>query len=295
MVKRVHERVLQTVGLVVALGALGAVAGDDPSNFSPSQFPGEVYQMDPQGLYAIVNVENLPASNHRNWKAEDRTTRPEYGRNHVGDHFFTYQGPKYVGVHPDTDHSRQGDKDSWLVFKFMVPQGQGGYYKMLVRKSHLLHDGDNDCWVGYIGMPKSVVIGRYGWGARNYFTWGNTNMEDNRKGFQLSEGLNAVYVGGRSQGFAVCRIAVYKASGGDESAAENTATPESPVVGATSTVDFVPRSGLSAAPGVARVFDLSGRNIGILTGAGTQSMRAASNRVLIRRSNRSAQPLMLRR
>ncbi|MBD3240742.1 MAG: hypothetical protein GF331_09175 [Chitinivibrionales bacterium] len=221
-----RRRFSASVVLTLAV-VLGARAGDDPSDYSPADFPGPVYQVDPAGLYAVVDIENLPAVQTSAWSQENNSTAPEYGNNYTGTHFYIYRGPNYTGSHPDANHTRQGDKNTWLTFKVHIPSGGAGLYKMAVYKSHLLHDGDNDCWIGYIGMPASVPIGRYGWGARDRFSWGNQSMEDNRDGFALEEGLNAVYVGGRSKGFAVSRIAIYKATGGNKTKALNPSTPQS--------------------------------------------------------------------
>lgn len=211
---------------VLAVSASG-FAGDDPTDLSPSSMPGDVYVLDEQYLSAIVEAEKLPGSNSSSWVHETSATRPQNGTNYLGDGFVRYVGPTFTGVHPDANHTRQGDKETWLVFKVRIPSGQGGLYKMLVRKSHILEDGDNDCWIGYIGMPSNVPIGRYGWGARETFSWGNMNMEDNPDGFQLNAGLNAVFVAGRSKNFCVDRIAIYKAQGGNASYARNINAPES--------------------------------------------------------------------
>ncbi|MBD3242071.1 MAG: hypothetical protein GF331_15885 [Chitinivibrionales bacterium] len=233
-----HSRSL-ILTLIATLTA-AAFAGDNPSNLSPSQMPGETYLLHETYLAAIVEAEKLPGAQSSSWVFETDATRPENGDNYLGDGFLRYVGPRFTGVHPDADHTRQGDKDTWLVFKVKIPAGQGGMYKMLVRKSHVLEDGDNDCWIGFIGMPQSTPIGRYGWGGRGTFNWGNTNMEDNPDGFPLVAGLNAVYVAGRSKDFCVDRISIYKAEGGLIGYAQSLIAPESPTEGSTAAATLTP-------------------------------------------------------
>lgn len=262
------------IAVLTAALSTAAVAGDNPSNLSPSQLPGDVYLLHETHLAAIVEAENLPGANSSSWTFETAATRPENGDNYTGDHFLRYVGPQFTGVHPDESHTRQGDKDTWLVFKVRIPAGQGGLYKMLVRKSHVLHDGDNDCWIGFIGMPQSTPIGRYGWGPRGYFSWGNMTMEDNKDGFPLSEGLNAVYVAGRSKDFCVDRISIYKADGGLKGYASSTQAPESLTEGSTGIAPATPLTVARHAPVKgALIVDLRGAVIGAANATGAPGMR----------------------
>jgi len=217
--KIIHSRAT-TAFLAIAVIFQINFAGDDPSNFSPEDFGGPIWALDAPYMAAVVDVQNLAGYNHSVWA---KPANSNCGDAYFGEEFVRYKGPNLAGVHPDVSHTRQGDKDSWLVMKFYIPPGQGGYYRMAVQKCHVLHDGDNDCWVGYIGMPKSVVIGRYGWGTQGQWSWGGLqthtppyiySMEAHPDGFMLDEGVNAVYVAGRSIGFEISRIAVYKADPG---------------------------------------------------------------------------------
>lgn len=131
------------------------------------------------------------------WEGEDRTTTPD-GR----------------GGNDDYTLERIGPAEQWLVVRLRVQHP--GWYALDVRNLHHHRDGDNDAWVGQVGrwMPAGGAIRRIGDSHQDGldFTWADWGIRE----FWLVQGVNELFVAGRSRGFGVDRLAIWRV--GDESA-----------------------------------------------------------------------------
>lgn len=205
-------------------------AGDSPKDFSESDFDTPTYQM--SDGYAIIEAESLPLSD--NWEMRKDPSAPNKGcggelppNAYTGTGYMRYTGPTLTCAsqgfpegenHNDITQSCQGDKAHWMVFKVFVPEA--GEYAVRPRIYHQERDGDNDYWCHVIGQEGTIkreadcVTHNYTWP-----TWGPHR-------FQLEQGVNAIYIGGRSNGIGIDRIVVYAAE--SEETALDVGNPESP-------------------------------------------------------------------
>jgi hypothetical protein len=114
----------------------------------------------------------------------------------------------------------------WLIIN--VKTEQAGHYRVDLRNIHKHPDGDNDAWIDVVGryIASDDAIGRLGDSHADGtgFTWLDWGIYR----VWLSAGLNHFYIGGRSTGFGIDRIAVYP-EGDDERRARalNLDTPPS--------------------------------------------------------------------
>lgn len=187
---------------------------DRPRNFDPWELDGPIHQMkQADGLdkpisnladKSIVIVEAEHIMPQSLWEAETNYTTID-GSTYTGDGFVRYTGPSWIGAEnlADPDQSRQGRKESWMVVKFWVEYP--GLYELDVRGYHVLEDGDNDFWMGYFPMQGTIER----WLANDHLTF-SWNRGGQQLSFNCQAGLNAVFVNGRSNGFAVDRLAIYK-------------------------------------------------------------------------------------
>jgi hypothetical protein len=129
-----------------------------------------------------------------------------------------------LGGNDDYLHVRQGAPEHWLILRVMVDEP--GAYRLDVRNRHAKADGDNDCWVGYMGQraTRTNPIKRLGDSHRDGkdFTWLDWGVPT----FQFKKGLNEVYVGGRSKGFGIDRVVLYKDA--DEAAKARALSEDAP-------------------------------------------------------------------
>jgi hypothetical protein len=134
------------------------------------------------------------------------------------------RGVSITGLRTTEDHFgiRQGPMETWLIVRLHVEEA--GRYVVNVRNYHELQDGDNDAWLARVGhspTPHDPILRFVG---RPGFTW----MGQGRI-FEFEVGLVEFYVSGRSRGFGIDRIAVYRE--GDtaaEARALDVATPPRP-------------------------------------------------------------------
>ena len=132
----------------------------------------------------------------------------------AGRGFLEWRGPQWsrsiegLGGNNDELHIRQGPPEGWLILRFQVERP--GVYRLDVRNHHLREDGDNDTWVAWMGQraTRQKPIVRLGDSHRDGpgFTWLDWGVPR----FDFKPGLNEVYLGGRSVGFGVDRIVLYR-------------------------------------------------------------------------------------
>jgi hypothetical protein len=172
--------------------------------------PSQVWKI--ENGYVVLEAEHLDYHNH--WKLK---TKPQ---GFTGEGYIEWQGPNRtrsiegLGGNDDEIYVRQGPQDEWLIIPVMVKQP--GRYAVNVVNHHELEDGDNDAWVNIIGFRPynkdawDSQVRRMGdsFDDGEGFTWLDWGVRE----LPLEEGLNHIYIGGRSIGWGIDRIAIYKAS-----------------------------------------------------------------------------------
>ncbi|RPI20677.1 MAG: hypothetical protein EHM61_26540 [Acidobacteria bacterium] len=182
--------------------------------------------------FLVIEAEPLRASG---WCVEDRPA------GFTGAGYLVWRGcdrsedrKTWAGV--DQTGTEQGPADEWLIIRLKVHKA--GRYRVDLRNYHFTNDGnfccsvaakdrDIDCWVGVVGrggLPEAPVR-RSGDSLKDGagFSWLDWGVQ----AFDLKAGENTLYVAGRSPGFGIDRIAIYR--DGDEAAkakALNPATPD---------------------------------------------------------------------
>jgi len=129
-------------------------------------------------------------------------------------------GPKEPTAEVDQTGIEQGPDEEWLIIRLRVPKA--GRYRVDLRNYH--STGDSDCWVGVLGpgwLPETPVK-RSGDSLKDgpVFSWLDWGIQ----AFDLKAGENTLYVAGRSRGFGIDRIAIYR--DGDEAAMAKALNPE---------------------------------------------------------------------
>lgn len=170
--------------------------------------------------FAVVEAEAV--DRHPHWVERDAPS------GFTGTGYIEWQGPdrsrsiEGLGGNDDGLNVRQGPREQWLILRFLAPEP--GAYRMDVRNWHLRKDGDNDCWVAELGRRATPLrpIVRLGdsHADGDGFTWLDWGVQR----FEFKEGLNEIYIGGRSRGFGIDRIAVYR--DGDEAARRRALSPD---------------------------------------------------------------------
>lgn len=168
--------------------------------------PEQVWQM--QDGYAVIEAEAIDV--HDNWVL--KTEPPGYS----GDGYLEWQGPNRSetidgrGGNDDYSNERQGPQDEWLIVR--VKCETPGPYNINVHNFHLKEDGDNDAWVWKVGKQISTdnPVRRMGDSLKDDegFSW----LDWGVRTFWLHEGINNLYIGGRSIGWGMDRIAIYQAN-----------------------------------------------------------------------------------
>lgn len=174
----------------------------------------------------IVLAEAEAIDHHPHWNLK---TEPE---GFTGEGYLEWNGPDRMRKpqgdfgNDDLDGLRQGPQDEWLIFRVHITQP--GSYRFNARNHHVERDGDNDAWFSVIGREITEEnpvkrIGdslRDGEGVISWLDWGTHVVE-------LDEGIHNLYVGGRSPGFGIDRLALYLTD--DEGIEEKALNPETPV------------------------------------------------------------------
>ena len=224
----------------------------------------------------VVEAEDLPHSANWRFSGTDNYTGYYTGRGYV-----TWDGPTQtcaaLGKPEDTHHNDitgecQGNPADWLRVPVYIQQV--GTYIVDLHNLHLREDGDNDVWTHVVDWPPTIVrVGSHHPGAFDWLSWGPPIHSS--WGILDVPRVYEFYVAGRSRGFSVDRISIYRKTGPDSypPAAHDLATPVSTKVAmsdvlATDTkhhrTQHLPL--VHGRQDGAPVFDLSGRPRGV--GAG---------------------------
>jgi hypothetical protein len=93
------------------------------------------------------------------------------------------------------------EPDSVLTYRFTVPVE--GRYLIKLRNRHAREDGDNDVWVSVNGQEYRKY---YDWNV-NTWTWDETGSWAYHR---LTPGQHLLEIAGRSHGFAIDRIVIFR-------------------------------------------------------------------------------------
>ncbi len=172
----------------------------------------------------FVAIEAEDIAHHANWAL----THVPAG--FTGRGFLEWRGPSHTvtveGHFGNNDHLhiRQGSRQDWLIVRLDVEEA--GTYRLDVRNHHLRQDGDNDAWIARLHQRgrRDAPIVRIGDSLRDGpgFSWLDWGVPR----FELARGLNELRVGGRSVGFGVDRIVLYRE--GDERSRQRALDPRTP-------------------------------------------------------------------
>ena len=125
-----------------------------------------------------------------------------------GDGFLKWTGSfqhgESEGFHPADEPL--GSRDEWVIIKFLIEEP--GFYRIDIKNFHVHEDGDNDVWLRFpesddgwhkVGSQQSNDY------AFLYWTYGGNPA-------MLSKGVHTAYLTGRSHGFGLDYVAIYRAS-----------------------------------------------------------------------------------
>ena len=199
----------------------------DASRVPDGDGPGETRNPGTHTLPAAASRAPEPAGPRRAVRdgylvveAEDLQPHPAWELRHdpagfTGRGYLEWRGTNRsrsvegVGGTDDRWHTQQGPMEEWLIVRLTVPAD--GDYTVDIRNHHRQADGDNDAWIGLVerGFPRRLVK-RVGDSLRDgpgfsWLDWGSPTL-------RLARGEHILYVGGRSRGFGVDRIAIYDAA-----------------------------------------------------------------------------------
>lgn len=172
------------------------------------------------------------------WLSKPRTSNTiPIGRTepqgYKGRSYLLWQGPNRSVTHDrrggndDYTNERQGPQNEWLILRVNIKNP--GRCNVDARNIHEKEDGDNDAWIWQVGrgITDWDPVRRMGDSLKDGegFTW----LDWGVRTFDLKQGVNNLYIGGRSIGFRIDRVAIYRR---DNPAAKEKAldlkTPPSP-------------------------------------------------------------------
>ena len=175
----------------------------------PGFLPEQIFRE----IDGILICEGEDIDHHSYWKM---TNEPE---GFSGSGFLVWQGPdrtksiEGVAERYDSLGVRTGPREEWLIIRAYITNP--GKYKLNVRNYLLNENSGNDVWVSMLGyrpdpikkeVIKSIGDKQQGWAG---FTWlGRGEVVE----LELQAGLNDIVIAGKSVGFGVDRIAIYKAN-----------------------------------------------------------------------------------
>ena len=157
----------------------------------------------------MVLIEPELIEHHSNWRLKTTPT------GFTGNGYLDWQGDDWtVPPEPwvrrsnnDYSNERQPPQNEWLILRVLIDHP--GTYMLDVRNIHKRFDGDNDNWFGRVGEPfrPGHPISRVGDNLKDGtgFTWLDWGVRE----LELDKGLHNFFLGGRSIGFGVDRIALY--------------------------------------------------------------------------------------
>lgn len=169
-------------------------------------FPSQVWLENEN--YVVVEAEAI--DHHSYWKLSSKP----WG--YSGNGYLQWRGPdrtrsiEGLGGNDDELCVRQGPQEEWIILRLFVTHP--GNYRVNVRNYHLNKDDDNDAWIAKVGFRpnriKGTKITRIGDSHQdgNGFTWLDWGVHK----FWFKKGINDLYISGRSVGFGIDRITVYK-------------------------------------------------------------------------------------
>lgn len=196
--------------------------GESPSQFATARLVREMPSGSSEGWLpkqiwkerdGFVVVEAEAIEHHSNWVLMTEPT------GYTGEGYLLWQGPNRSetpdgrGGNDDYTNERQGPQEEWLIVRVDVTHP--GEYRVDARNIHEKEDGDNDAWVWVVGRPISDwdPVRRMGDSLKDGegFTW----LDWGVRKFELEPGVNNLYIGGRSRGFGIDRIAIYRDGDGE--------------------------------------------------------------------------------
>ncbi|MCF8361271.1 MAG: hypothetical protein K9G70_01475 [Prolixibacteraceae bacterium] len=192
-----------------------SIVDELPNNFSERLIkecflPTQIWKADK----GVVIVEAESIDHHPNWELRQEPS------GYTGKGYLSWQGPSRTqsiemkGGNDDDMNIRQGPQEQMLIIRVKVEED--GIYCVNARNIHELEDGDNDAWVSMIGFKPwnddafDDRVRRMGDSHKDGkgFTWLDWGVRE----FPLKKGINNIYIGGRSVGFGIDRIAIYPAN-----------------------------------------------------------------------------------
>jgi hypothetical protein len=193
-----------------------------PSGSIDEYLPRQVWKE--EDGYVVVEAETI--DHHFHW---EHKTEPE---GFSGTGYLNWVGPNNSvtpdgrGGNDDYTNERQGPQREWLIIRVLVEHP--GIYRMNARNHHIKEDGDNDSWSWKVGQEITDwnPVRRMGDSLKDGegFTW----LDWGVRSFWLKKGVNNLYIGGRSPGFGIDRVAIYMDGNEEaESKALDLSTPTS--------------------------------------------------------------------
>ena len=198
-------------------------AGKSPGDLGTAMLVNTSASGDPEGPLPkqvwlqrdrVFIIEAEAIDHHPNWVLK---TGPS---GYTGEGYLEWRGPDRSetfdgrGGNDDYSNERQGPQNEWLILRLRA--ARPGIYLVNARNHHIKEDGDNDAWVFKVGAGISMEnpVRRMGDSLKDGpgFSW----LDWGVRRFWLKAGENLLYIGGRSIGFGLDRIAVYPE--GDEEA-----------------------------------------------------------------------------
>lgn len=179
----------------------------------------KVWQM--QDGVVVIEVENV----------EDNNTAEGYWqpvadslKGYTGSGAFVWQNTGNMYKDPLVIDAPKTDGNYKLTYQIFVPDS--GEYVAKVRNYHQLEDGDNDVWFNY----NKTIYQKLWDHDPGQWTWSEARANiKTYQPFPLNAGINTINICGRSKGFAIDRIAIFK-KGTPEEQWSSPDLPESPLV-----------------------------------------------------------------
>ena len=183
-----------------------------PGNFKSSEVFLPRQKITINNNYAIIEAEDIDHSPY--WVLKNEPA------GFTGKGYLEWNGPdrtvsvEGIGGNDDYWFVRQGAREEWLILQ--IEAADSGIYFIDFRNIHKRKDGDNDAWINKLGYKpylngenaKPVKRITDGHKDGSGFTWLDWSPAQE----SLVKGMNYLYIAGRSIGFGIDRIVVYKAN-----------------------------------------------------------------------------------
>lgn len=210
---------------------------DEPADFTGKDFPGipiyavkdSVAIIEPEAYYSKINsdVWGLVQNNDdatgdpdNNGCTEGQNVYKEVNGVKYHEQVLEYTGAGYVRAKVKgtfcNDNGYEGQYDpygecvgkssEWLIFKIYVSEGEESIYNINFRNIHSQQDGDNDVWLGRIGVNNAEKKADCNHDLYTYQDdWGIYSTT------HLDPGIHTFYFAPRSQNFGIDRLVIYSA------------------------------------------------------------------------------------